>query len=598
MKSAAIAFAAALLAMTALGQSSPASSSSDDFVRDRFREGHAAREQHAFEDAEKQYRRALEYALHLNNPEAEFQASFYLGLTKQEAADEARLVGDTDHAQKLRLEAGDFYERAHKLKPKSSATLLNLAEVAADNGDRDGAKNLLERGLGFDDDRAAQFAERLGDLEAQGNDPKDALKSYRLALKRKNASTSLPHKYFTQLLAAAEKPDDKYAIEAVDQLWKLQQEGDVDQAIDGAFTALGKPAFAGEAGVEMLNVITAALAEKEYDDEAWKASKTAIELAQLSAERPELSKRIAALFTLYNGTATYENVSVWLTPGDHDRPPEKPSGIESLQNILRGRGFAAQRARKFAQAESAYDLALKLDPGRLDPGTLRDLATVYYAQGKLNTLGDSLRDFEQRLYEAKSAAYEHVDWAEIYEYHRTIGMLNLWTGRYENAKSQFRLAAGAAKELGEPVDPELRLSLADAYAGLGVDREAEARERLLAAEQYVAEGDLIRARGAVSRIAAADVQSTDDVRRYRTILDNAVQIDEPLENLYEVKSALAILSTAPDKPMRVGTEKLLEQWGVTGVRVQKERGTFAYQKRTVSFEFPAEPKQVSQPTNQ
>ena len=478
------------------------------------------------------------------------------------------------------------------MKPRSTATLLNLAEVAADNGDRQSAETWLERSLGFDDDRAAQFAERLGDLEAAAKDPKDALKSYRLALKKKNASASLPHKYFTQLLLAAEKPDDKYATEAVDQLWKLQQAGEVDEAVDGALAALGRPAFTEDAGVEMLNVITAALAVKEYDDEAWKASKTASELAQLSAKRPELSKRIAALFTLYNGTATYENASVWLTSVDHDRPPERPSGIESLQNILRGVGFAAQRTKKYAPAENAYKLALKLDPGRLDPGTLRDLATVYYAQEKLPALGDTLKEFEQRLYEAKSAAYAQVDWAEVYEYHRTLGSLNLWTGRYADAKTQFNSATAAAERLGSPVDPELRLSLADAYVGLGEDRQAAARQRLLAAEQYVGEGDLIRARSAVSRIDADDVQS-EDVKRYRTILDSAVRIDEPLENLYEVKSALALLSTAPEKPMRVGTEKLLEQWGVTGVRVEKERGTFAYQKRVVSFAAPGRAEAVS-----
>jgi tetratricopeptide (TPR) repeat protein len=590
MKSAAIAVTTALLlTMTVHGQSSPAPSRSDDFVRDQFREAHAAREKHAYDDAEKLYRRALDYALHLRNPETEFQASFYLGLTKQEAADEALLLGDKDQARKLLGQAQDFYEKAHQLKPNSTSTLLNLAEVAEDNDDRVSAKNWLERGLGFDDDRAAQFAERLGDLEVKEKDPKDALKSYRLALKKKTASASLPHKYFTQLLVASKEPNDKYASEAVDQLWTLWQEGDVDQALDGAFAALKSgPAFSGAEGVEMLNVIAAALAEKEYDEEAFTASKTSAELRKLSTD-PALGPRIAALFSLYDGTASYENASTWLTLADHERPSDRPSGVESLQNILRSRGFAAQRARKYALAESAYNLSLRLDPGRLDPGTLRDLATVYYAQGKLTALGDLLHDFEQRLYEAKSAAYEHVDWAEVYEYHRTIGMLDLWTGGYENAKLQFNSAAGAAERLGTPIDPELRLALADAYAGLGNDREAMSRQRLLAAEQYVAEGDLIRARGAVSGINTADVQSEDDIKRYRMILDSAVRIAEPLENLYDVKSALAILSTAPEKPLRVGTEKLLEQWGVTNVRVENERGTFAYEKRIVSFEFPAEP---------
>jgi tetratricopeptide (TPR) repeat protein len=583
MKLAAFAMAAAFF----LSTDAFAQPSSDDSVRDRFQEGHLSRQKHAYEDAERSYRRALDYGLHLNNPEIEYQAYFYLGLTKQEAADDAA-ANDADRARTLREEAQEYYKKAHSLQPRSTATLLNLAEVAFDNRDRDEAEKWLVRGLGLDDKRAAQFAEKLGDLKADAKDPKEALKSYRLALKKKNASTSIPHKYFRQLLLAAKDPNDKYATEAVDQLWGLAQQGEIDPAIDGAFAAVESgPAFAGESAVELLNVVARALAAKEYDAATFRASNTAASLRKLLTNEV-LAPRVAVLFWLYDGTASPEQAAAWRTPGDYDRPPERPSGIESLQNITRGLGYSAQRTRDYARAESAYNLALRLDPQRLDPGTLRDLATVYYAQGKLAALEALLREFEEKLYTAKSAAYERVDWEEVYEYHRTVGTLYLWLNRYDDAKVQFDLAYNAAKRRGIPIDPDLRLARAQAYFALGARADAM-RDRLQAAEQYVLDGDLIRARGAVSRVSPEDAESDEDARRYRAVLDRTVTIVEPLEHLYDVKSALAVLSTDPEKPVRIQVEKLLAQWGVTNIRIQDEHGTFAYAKRTVPFEFPAEP---------
>jgi tetratricopeptide (TPR) repeat protein len=555
---------------------------------DPFRDGQMFREKRAFEQAEKSYQRALEHALHLKNPELEFQAYFYLGLTRQEMADDAAAAGDKDRAKRLRREAEETYEKAYEMKPRSTATLLNLAEVAVDNESPEDAEKWLERGLSVDDKRAAQFAEKLGDLKAEAKEPKEALKSYRLALKKKNASTSVSHKYFTQLLLAAKEPDDKYSSEATAQLWELLKDGEVDPALDGAFAALESgAAFGGERAVEMMAIVACALSEKEYDAVAFRASSAAASLRKLSAN-PALAPRITALFALYEGVATPDQVAVWRTDGDYARPPERPSGIESLQHITRGVGYAAQRTRDFARAESAYNLALRLDPQRLDPGTLRDLATIYYAQGKLDALGQLLRDFEERLYAAKAAAYEHVDWEEVYEYHLSIGMLYLWVGRPADAKAQFDRAKDAAERLQMPIDPDLLLARSQANFALG-DRAAATRERLEAAEQYIAAGDLIRARRAVARIARQDAASEEDAKRYRAILDRTINIDESLENVYDVKSALAILSTDPEKPMRIETEKVLAGWGVTNVRFEDERGTFAYAKRTVTFALPAEP---------
>lgn len=588
MRSATIALLAVLVLTTVAHAQSSSVSSSNDSSRDRFRDGNAWREQRNFEEAERAYRRALDYSLHLNNPETEFQAYFYLGLTKQEAADEVSAKGDTDRAKILRQEAEEFYRKAHDLKPRSTATLLNLAEVSIDNDRRDDAEKWLERGLELDDHRAAQFAEKLGDLKAEEKEPKDALKSYRLALKKKNSSASLPHKYFTQLLVAAKEPTDKYATEAVDQLWGLLQKGDVDLAIDGALAALESgPAFVGESSTEMLAVVANGLAAKEYDATAFRASNTAASLRKLSASTA-LAPRITGLFALYNGTATPEQVAVWRTTNDYNRPPERPSGIQSLQQITRGVGYVAQRERDFARAERAYDLALRLDTQRLDPGALSDLATVYYAQEKLPALAQLLREFEERLYVAKGSAYERVDWEEVYEYHRTIGTLYLWVTRYSDARVQFDLAQAAATRLGQPIDPELRLARAQAYVALGSPKDAM-QERLQAAEQYVLDGDLIRARRAVSRISATDTESENDIKRYRVLLDTTVTIEEPVEPLYEIKSALAMLSTDPENPVRAQAEKSLNQWGVTNVRLESERGTFVYGKQTVPFVLPAEP---------
>jgi tetratricopeptide (TPR) repeat protein len=553
------------------------------------------------DEAETAFRQALDLAERAE-PNSVYQASFFLGLTKQKKAD-ATKAPESRH--KLLVEAKALYERALTIKPESVSVLFNVGQVDRGLGDLDAAEVVLKRGLELDRNRNRQFAELLGDIyvdrwssERLPIQTRAAVKYYRMALETRNPSAALRDKYLINVLIAWSEgdPDDasRYQDEMASYLWVDLKEGNIDRAMAGALRVLEAGIGRNGGDAEMLTIIAAGLAKKEYDAVGFVKSNTFFALQALAANEDVdllLRQRITSLIALYQGLIERpEDLAAWKIPELATRTREQPSGLESVRQIARALGYAAQRDKVFPKAEQLYTLALRLDETSLDPATLRDLATIYYAQQKLPQLEQLLRQFEQGLYDAKSAAYDRVDWEQVYEYHHTLGSMYQWLDRNEDAKAQFDHALKVAQlREGSIVDPALRLQRAEVYEALGQRGEA-AHEWLDAAESYARAGDLIRVRSAASHIAPGDLANDEGNKRFDTVLDVAVIVAEPpaIENLQGVKQAITVLTSNPDKLRRVAAEKQLEQWGVTNVRVELHGGTFSFAKQVIAFSVPDE----------
>jgi|GEM_PF-2903557 len=567
-------------------------------------QGTEARTKRDFSSAEKDYLSALNNSS--TGSEVTYRSLFFLGLNKQEEANQAALKGDAAAASTLRDQAAAFYQRALEVKSTSTATILNLALLDIDRGKNEEAVALLERGLELAKESKsptmAKFAEKLGDLQTA--DAAKAIEYYGMAASDGKPSAVLMGKITKSLLAHA-RTHPELQPDVIEYGWNLFADGDLDDALDIALSAIdANPPFSAANAAEMLTLVTTALARKNYDGATFAGSDTNRRLQAMQQHIPEtLKPRVQSLFALYQGDIKDGNaLSVWRGEWDSRRPYGRPASAQAIQQVARGLGYAAQRRQDFAGAERYYRLALDVDPAHPDAGTLRDLATMYYTQNRLPDVEQLLKQFESSIYEAKGVAYDRVEWEQVADLHRTLGTMYSWLHRDADAKTQFEREFEAVKQENEKrkesnrtdllqIDATVRLQYADTLAALN-ERDHATSERLAAAETCATAGKIACVRDAVAHIDRADLKSPDDLARFQKYLDSAVVLQQsgrPLDNASSLKSQLAIISSDPNPNVRKLAEDALRKYGVTSVALENGHGTFQLGDQVMAFDLPTAP---------
>lgn len=536
------------------------------------KEGNDARQSGDHKAADGKFREAMERAEKGEESKtADYRARFYLGLNAQQAGDKAARAGNATEAVRLFEEAEKQYKRALELEPDSSSVLLNLGTVELRSDDVEDAIEWLERGLALSDQRQPQFATLLGDAERRlaqkENDDHDrrrhlakATTYYWQATTTAKAPPSAAHEKLMEQLLRAQ--DGAKLVEYA----RLQLERDLtDFSLDATLNGLHglKPDEA--LANELLEVFVAGLAKKGYDRSAFIASepfRQMLELVKFDIQ----AARLNGLMALYHGASTAAPLEAW-TAG----PPEKTLAMrQSLQQITRALAGAARRDEQIDHAERYYRVALALTFDSIDPETFFDLGTLLYVHRR-PALTELLLEYEPALL----AAIGQADVRRQFQLHRVLGSLNHLVLRLPEAKTHLESAVRMAAEHDSlPLDAALRIQLADVYGALNQPAESIA-QRLLAAEAWAAADDLTGVRDAISKIDPALIITKPEGERFTTLVEKAVVFLDPIQSIdsVSVKRLLAFLAANPDPDTQKPALASLRSHGVANVRLQSANGT-------------------------
>lgn len=553
------------------------------------KEGNDARQSGDHKAADGKFREAVERAEKGEEPKsADYRARFYLGLNAQQAGDKAARAGNANEAVRLFEEAEKQYKKALELQPDSSSVLLNLGTVELRSDDVEDAIEWLQRGLALNDQRQPQFAALLGDAERRlaqkENDEDDRRRHlakattyyWQATTTAKDPPTAAHEKLMEQLLRAQ---DGAKLIEYA----RLQLDRDLtDFSLDATLNGLHglKPDEA--LADELLEVFVAGLAKKGYDRSAFIASepfRQMLELVKFDIQ----AARLNGLMALYHGASTAAPLEAW-TAG----PPEKTLATRrSLQQISRALAGAARRDEQIDHAERYYRVALALTPDFIDPETFFELGTLLYVHRR-PALTQLLLEYEPALL----AAIGSADPPRRFQFHRVLGSLDHLVMRLPEAKDHLERAVKmAAEDDSLPLDPALRIQLADVYGALNQPAESIA-QRLLAAEAWAAREDLTGVRNAISKIdpTRIDTLSLPERERFQALVEKAVVFLGPVQPIdsVSVKRLLAFLAANPDPITQRPALESLRSHGVADVKLESANGTMLLMasKSEVKFFLP------------
>jgi len=565
-----------ILAQVAPAAKAPELTTRIDQARDAI-----AKQQYA--DAEATLTQVLVAANEMEDNVAAARAEFFLGRLKQEQA----ALATPDGAKVLRDESIQHYERSLRLYPKSGATMHNLAEVVAANGDYKRAKELLEDALRLDDPRRAIFAEKLGDIAAAAQKHKDAVEAYQIAAKSGEPSPALRQKLVREQQLDGDEPED-----VLPHVWALAKTDRVDFALDAAMQALASEKLDDEEVDGYFGVLAYCLAHESLSPAELKEIGVLDALSKLKANNATKAKA-ESILALYDGSvADRTRFTTWPVKVNDDDVPSDLSPRNALNELAVSLGRRALYDGNYERAAPYYELAIDLGAGS-DPRVLTDFATVRLRQKRFAEVEPLLEAFDASL-ESQDIA-SRPDAEAIYDYHRAIGTIYADLKQYANPKNErasalyhlqrsVEIASSSAEN--DVSDGLVKRLLGDAYAETGsIDKSTTAR--LDAAVTFKGNDDYASVRDMVGRIRPSSVDGSEQLSTYADVVDPLVQFsgewpagfkDEAL-----VKGCLVVLATSQDPAARADAQKKLDE---LGIQVKgKTIGTIAQEKTKTSMHF-------------
>ncbi|MBV8521034.1 MAG: BCSC C-terminal domain-containing protein [Acetobacteraceae bacterium] len=269
-------------------------------------------------------------------------------------------------------------DRALSIAPGNADALALRAQIQLARGDRSSAKSTLAqlREVKPDDPRvrALDQAVRLGPMEESG-----LAEARQLA--RQGRTRDAVAKYQTVFRGSA--PPDNVAVEYYQTLagtengWQSARDGLAEQVIRNPKDSRAQLAYAElltyreqtrAEGISRLASLSANPATAEAANKAWRQ----------------------ALQWLPNNTSSVPAYEAWMSRHPDDKENERrlatlrnpPQSPQSTAGNERAEGFRALSAGRLAQAEAAFDAALKVDPS--DADALGGLGLVKMRQGRVS----------------------------------------------------------------------------------------------------------------------------------------------------------------------------------------------------------------------
>ena len=418
------------------------------------------REPKDYEGTVARYKESLRLARQAGDKKAEADCFFYLGLTRQQ---QASAKGWGPEAQPSILEAEQYYKQALAIRPDSASTLNNLAQLYLRTGRKQEAEELLKKAVALGDSKQAFYAKNYGDLLTSDRDSQRAQQYYELAAKSQPENAEAHEKLVGSYLTVNPKGLGEY-------LWGLVKSGQVLRAQDTAISSLDKEGLDIPTKEELLTIAAVSLSKQYYNPSKFADSATGSRLARF-VEDPAIGPGVSQILLLHVGVSFEPSRYRWW--GQRGKPDlDPPRGVwprDGFRQLIRTLGRRFQRQKDAKLAEQYYLLSMRLDQQEVDPEASLVLADLYVAQGRIEDLTRMLEQYAPSLFHGKGIAYRRSQAEKIYEYHRTLGVIYSYLGRWgssgEPASAIFQLngAVEMARELGCSPEPRIINFLAEAY---------------------------------------------------------------------------------------------------------------------------------------
>jgi Flp pilus assembly protein TadD, contains TPR repeats len=468
--------------------SSPKEPKENPLVAAKVLEGRNALESQDFERAVAAFQTAQSLAIQGGNKKWEADCDFYLGLTLQRQAEK---LGRRAEAQTAIAESEKFYKRALALRPDSAATLNNLAQLYVQTGRQSEASELLHRAVSLKDQQSDITAQNYAAVLESKGDTASSSQYYAMVAASQPGNLDAYERAVAGYLKADPKGLGGY-------LWDSLKAGQVLRVQQSAIGALQQREWEPEQRRELLALVAASLSQQSYDPAKYKDTFAAENLGTFAGDAV-IGKGVTELEQLHQGSLDAEAFSWWAGAGDLNADP--PRGVwprDAFRSLIRSLGHWYQGREDLKRAEALYRVAVVLNRQEIDPAACLALADLYVAQERVGDVDRLLNEVAPELFYGKGQAYRSSQWRKIYEFHRALGLIYSYLGRWGNNNTptsaifQLEHAMDAAARLRIKPEPRLVDSLATAYENTGATEQGWAL-RLRYAEEYAGGKDYVNA---------------------------------------------------------------------------------------------------------
>jgi len=376
-----------------------------------------------FERAIYEFDRALREARDNNDSLAEGTAHFYMGLVLQRQI-EAKGNSHPEEVDKWLRNAQWHYERATQKLPDSSGVWNNLAQIYAREGnkkkaDRDKAGEAFRKAISIADERQPLYTVNYADFLAESRkNREDAIVFYDLALEAQPTN----ERVFQTLLEYFRANDTDRVPEL---LGKQLERGQVFQAAEAAVDLLENDGrrLKRQLGDNLLELIVRSLTRLCNQPQDFLDTELAKRLAKLGRTDGYYAQPVGEIFSLYQDVFRDEAYEWWTKEASSRRKSSSgKSRLDAFRSLIRALGDRSQRRHQFDRAEAYYMLAFRIDRTGPDGKALAKLADLYVQTNQEEKLRQT-ESWLESIFDTKGSIYQKMDLAEIFEYHRAIGII-------------------------------------------------------------------------------------------------------------------------------------------------------------------------------
>ncbi len=337
--------------------------------------------------------------------------------------------------------------------PDSAATWNNLGQVYSRLGLAARAKDAFEKAVqSADPKQQPVFQLNYADFLSENEDWRSAAREYaRPALQQPQNSAS--HQRAVSAFVLAEDGEGLAAY-----LWSAIRAGLVLRAQEGVAEALQSSVpWPDEIAGEFMSILAVALSYQTYPPGEFEETEIGRAVAGLAKRPGTLGVCAQEMVTLHNPLQLQPDRFQWWARHAESRPPVR--GVwprDAFRKLIRSLAAGARQAKDYRLAESYYDLALHLTSREVDPVALRGLVDLYIEQDQVGRIGELADRYQDDLVEGKLRAYRDSQLGQIFEYHRTLGELYAYLGRWGDrstvTSALFQL--DRARDIGSRLDEE------------------------------------------------------------------------------------------------------------------------------------------------
>ncbi|MEM7588061.1 MAG: tetratricopeptide repeat protein [Acidobacteriota bacterium] len=373
--------------------------------------GRADLEAGRYEEALEHFRRGRRQARDADDDAGEARLMFYQALSWQRQAQ-----ATPDDSRAMLRRAARLYRKVLAADRNAVSAAGNLARVYVQLGQNEEAEAAFRRAIAAADVRQAFYTESYADFLAAQGDWRRAAGLYRQVVLANPQSASAHRKLLDHGLHEDLAGLMKY-------LGELLAQGQVVRAQESAVLAMEMGSPSPGQLTALLELVVTSLSRQLYDPANFRIEVDPDRRLWEFRDDPIIGPGVRELFALHEGDGLVPNRFPWWTgnsgTGNSELSPTA-SALEAFRSLARSLGERHQRVDRSERAENLYRLAAHLEPYRIDPLALRDLADLYLAQGQRDAVERLATDYEPQLQTLMAASDQS---GQLFDYRTSLGRM-------------------------------------------------------------------------------------------------------------------------------------------------------------------------------